>query len=398
MSLVRDTIEQYRLLYLSEPSIVVTAPGRVNIIGEHTDYNSGYALPLAIDRSVIIAAGKRNDHQLHLHSTDLQSSVAVSLSTLTPDQQEPWSNYPKGVADVLQKHGHTLEGANFCIRGNIPIAAGLSSSAALEVASAIVFKQLNNLSLSTIELIQYARIAETNFVGVQCGIMDQFISVMGKRGYALFLDCQDLTFTHVPFPAGAQLLVCDTGVRRELSKTVYNRRKKECEEAVRQFAAQDNAIISLRDVTMEQLTASEKHLSPVSWKRALHVIDENNRVLQAVDAMKRNDLVALGKLMTASHASLRDNFEVSSKELNALVEIALHSPGVFGARMTGAGFGGSAICLVAEDKIDELIVQLRTEYLRQTGCSPTMYVASPDDGAAVIHPGVSLLPARVATC
>jgi galactokinase len=396
MELIRDTMERFRGLYGNEPSIVVTAPGRVNLIGEHTDYNQGFVLPFAIDRSIMIAASNRDDDQIHIHTVDLQSSISSSFSHLTFDSESLWSNYAIGVAAIFRRNGYALRGANFCLRGNIPIAAGLSSSAAIEVASAFALNHLNNLSISIIDLIKVAHAAETDFVGVHCGIMDQFVSVMGTKDHALFLDCRSLEYQHLPFPRGIRVIVCDTGVRRELARSAYNQRQAECGEAVCQLSKQFPKITSLRDVTREQLSSAERALAPILWKRVLHVVSENERVLMSVEAMKRNDLLLLGSLMTRSHESLRDNFEVSCKELDSFVEIALDTDGVYGARMTGAGFGGSAICLVADTGVDDLIEHLRTEYPRRAGRSLTVYLSSPSDGASVIFPRQSLAAISVA--
>lgn len=384
MELLEDTVGRFRKMFGSEPTVVAAAPGRVNLIGEHTDYNEGFVLPLAIDRHIIIAAGPRPDRLLRLHSVDLQQSITASLDALQPDPGARWSHYPIGVAAVLRERGLPPAGANFCIRGNIPMASGLSSSAALEVASALVFRRLNGFDLSLQGLAGIARAAETDFVGVQCGIMDQFISLMGRKDHALFLDCRDLTYAHVPFPPGARLVVCDSGVRRELANSAYNLREAECEDAVRAIARRSPGVASLRDISPEQLLRSAGLLSPVSRRRAEHVVTENERVLKSVEAMKRNDLPLLGRLMTESHVSLRDRYEVSCSELDALVEIANSTPGVFGARMTGAGFGGSAVCLVAADRLDPLIDHLRAEYPKRVGRSLTITIAAPSDGASLV--------------
>ncbi len=396
MELVLDTIERYRRLYGSEPSVVATAPGRVNLIGEHTDYNDGFVLPVSIDRTIAIAAGPRSDNMLYLHTADLQASVSVSLADLRFEADALWTNYPKGVAHTLQTQGYRLRGANFCIRGNIPIGAGLSSSAALEVASALVFRDLNDIPLSNLRLIQVACQSEHEFVSVHCGIMDQFVSVMGRKDHALFLDCRSLDFSYVPIPAGVRLVICDTGVRRELALSAYNQRRAECEEAVREIEKQIPGVRSLREIGLEKFRTLEKSLSPVSRKRALHVISENDRVTKSVEAMQSNDLSALGTLMIQSHISLCDNYEVSSRELNAFVDIATAADGVYGARMTGAGFGGSVICLVDEKKVDGLVHRIRQEYPRIAGRSLTVYLTFPGDGAAIIHPAQSLTPVPVA--
>jgi len=396
MEIIADTIERYRRLFGTEPTIVATAPGRVNLVGEHTDYNDGFVLPVSIDRCIVIAAGPRSDDMLSLHTADLQASVSVPMSHLGGQADALWTNYPKGVAATLQSQGYRLRGANLCIRGNIPIAAGLSSSAALEVASALVFRELNNISLPAFRLIQIACAAERQFVGVHCGIMDQFVSVMGKKDHALFLDCRSLDFSYIPFPAGVRLVICDTGVRRELARSAYNQRRAECENAVREIAATLPDVHSLRDVTMERFHAIEESLTPVSRKRALHVISENARVIRSVAAMQAKDLSALGTLMIQSHISLCDNYQVSSRELDAFVDIATATDGVYGARMTGAGFGGSVICLVDETRLDGLVDRIRLEYPKIAGRSLTVYLAFPGDGAALLRPAQPMTPMLIA--
>lgn len=396
MELIKDTIVRYKKIYGSDPAVIVMAPARINLIGEHTDYNQGYVLPVAIDRTIIIAAGNRRDKMLFLHTVDLQASISTSLSHLEYDSAALWSNYPKGVAFILQRLGYHLHGANFCIRGNIPIGAGLSSSAALEVASTIAFNYLNDFKIPLIELIKISQAAETDFVGVQCGIMDQFISLIGKSNHALFLDCRSLDYRYIPCPDKVRLVVCDTGVRRELTRSAYNQRQLECEEAVSELRKGYPLIKSLRDISLDQLKEAEQQLTPISMKRALHVVSENDRVLESVKALENRDYNKLGRLMVESHDSLRDNYEVCNRELNLCVDITLGTEGVYGARMTGAGFGGSVVCLVTEDAIDLLVDRLRSDYPRQVGHSLTIYLASSGDGASIINPKVSMIPTSVA--
>ena len=383
MELITDTIHRYRQLYQEDPEVIVTAPGRINLIGEHTDYNNGYVLPIAIDREIIIVAGPRNDEMLCLHSVDYQEDVRVPLSKNVFDERPMWPNYLKGVAYILQQSGHRLRGANICIRGNIPIAAGLSSSGALETATTIALNYINKLDLSLRDIISISQRAESEFVGVLCGIMDQYVSVMGKKNHALFLDCRSLQSEYIPLEQNVQVIVCDTGIRRELARSEYNQRRKECVNAVKELSLISDRIQSLRDVTLEDFQKYMDKLSAISRRRALHVITENQRVLHSLSVLKRGNVAELGKYMTESHMSLRDNYDVSCKELDVFVDIAVGTEGVFGARMTGAGFGGSAICLVAEDKIDDLVERLRIEYPKYAGRSLTIYLPSSSDGASV---------------
>jgi galactokinase len=391
--LVDDTMRRFGQIFGSEPEVVATAPGRVNLIGEHTDYNGGFVLPMAIDRRIIVAAGRRDDRALHLHTVDLQTSVTADLDALTYRSDALWANFPLGVASILRGGGGSvLGGANILIRGDIPIGAGLSSSAALEVASAIALAELNGVTLSPLDLAKLACEAERKFVRVQCGIMDQFIAVMGKRDHVLFLDCSSYQYEHFPFVRGAQLVICDTGVRRELALTDYNRREAECDEAVRQLGRLGSTARSLREVSSDELGRLQKQLTPTARKRAQHVVSENQRVLQMIAAMEENDLESAGRLMTASHRSLQRDYEVSCHELDTFVDIATQSPGVYGARMTGAGFGGSAICLVAREEVDPLMERLRAEYPRRAGKSLTIYLMASDDGASVMLPRLSRTP------
>ena len=381
MELLQDTIERYRQLFGEEPSVIVSAPGRVNLIGEHTDYNDGFVLPVAIDRSVIVAAGRRKDSLLNLFSVNFLSSASVSLNESEYDEDKRWTSYSAGAARLLQRKGHKISGANLCIRSTVPIGAGLSSSAALSVASTMLFSILNSIDLSPIDIIRTAQETEMEFAGVQCGIMDQFISVLGKKDHALFLDCRSLQFEHVPFPRDVRLVICDTGSRRELANSAYNQRRAECEDALRQLKKIYPQKASLRDFTIEEFQTCGSALSHVARKRALHVISENDRVLRSISALKKNHLREFGKLMNESHESLRNNYEVSSRELDAFVDIAAGSKGVWGARMTGAGFGGSGICIVNKEDIDDFVDHLRTEFPKRAGRSLTIYVSAIESGA-----------------
>jgi galactokinase len=396
MDLIQSTIQYFRDTFGTEPDVVARTPGRVNIIGEHTDYNQGYVLPIAIDRSMVVAAGKRTDDLLSLTTIDMQSSVQVPLSRIEFNTNQQWANYPMGVAKIFLERGYRLGGANVCIRGTIPIGSGLSSSAALEVACAIALAALNDLPLTMSEIIDISHSAESEFVGVQCGIMDQFAVLRAEQNHALFLDCHSMEYSQVPYPKKVQLIVCDTGIRRELTHSAYNERRRECEEAVRIIAQDIPGIRSLRGISWSEFQSVEKKIPTHIKKRVRHVLSENQRVLQSVEAMKRNDLAALGELMTESHLSLRDDYDVSCRELDAFVDIAISLEGVYGARMTGAGFGGSAICLIAEDRIDSLIELLRSEYPKRAGRSLVVYLASPSDGAIVMKSKDSMTPVSLA--
>jgi len=381
--LVRQAIQVYEETFSAHPLCVATAPGRVNLIGEHTDYNLGVVLPAAINRCIAIAAGPRTDDQLVIHSETMNDLVQVTLGDLRPLKYSTWSNYLTGVAFFLQRRGANLRGANISVSGNIPQAAGLSSSAALEIASAFAFTAMNDLHFSDIDLIRLCQQAENEFVGVSCGIMDQFVSCMGKQHQALYLDCRTLLYKHVGLPEEVSLLVCNTGVQRELSRSEYNKRRQECLFGVKQLATRLPGIESLRDVSWDQFMTTRHLLTPVIEKRCRHVLSENGRVRAAVDALERRDVVEFGKLMYQSHFSLRNDYEVSSPELDAVVDICAESDGVYGARMTGAGFGGSAICLVDNGAVEGVSARLLREYPKRTNKLPTIYVCRFEDGASI---------------
>lgn len=382
-SVTDDTIGRFRQLFGAEPDIIVSAPGRVNLIGEHTDYSDGFVLPVAINRRISVAAGKREDDTISLCSVDLDDRFSTTLDSIAYSRETGWVNYILGVMAQFQSAGHSLHGMNLCIRGNIPIGAGLSSSAALEVSAAMACQALNGIGISQSDIIALSQRAETDFVGVRCGIMDQFMSVMGKRSHAMFLDCRSMEYERIPLPKNFSLIVCDTGIRRRLVDSAYNLRQSECAEATRALKGIYPGVRSLRDVSVEEFAEVESKLPLTPRMRARHVITENARVLEAVRALREGNLDSFGRLMALSHASLRDNFEVSCRELDNFVDIALESSGVFGARMTGAGFGGSGICIVREEDVDSLVDRLRLEYPRRAGRSLTIYVVSTDDGVTV---------------
>ncbi len=380
---VDDAIQAFRKKFGGSPTVIATAPGRINLIGEHTDYNNGFVFPIAINRNVVIVASPRSDKKLSLHAHNLNSDVEISLDALEHSTQKAWSNYSKGVAFQILESGRALRGANLLISSDIPSGAGLSSSAALEMATAFALIQLNDLHLDPLDIIHICHNAEFEFVGVHCGIMDQFVSCMGKKGHALFLDCESLAYEQIPTVGRCQLVVCDTGIRRNLATSEYNIRRQQCSEGAQQLSYVLPSVKTLRDVTIRQFEEHKRKLGDVIRKRCRHVIYENERVLQSVNALKAKDLSELGKLMYQSHMSLKNDFEVSCPELDALVDICAEVEGVYGARMTGAGFGGSTICLVENDQAAAVVERLRIEYPRATGRKPSIHVCSTADGASV---------------
>jgi len=370
------------------------APGRVNLIGEHTDYNDGFVLPAAIDFDCWLAVSPRPDASLILRSDDFDQTCQVDLSDNTVRPSKTWSDYPVGVAVVLKKAGYQLQGANALIHGEVPIGAGLSSSAALEVASAYAFLDLAGCRLDGVQLAQLCQRAENEFVGARCGIMDQFVSVQGRAGHALLLDCRSLEYELVPLPDSVQLVISNTMVKHELASGEYNRRRAECEEAVRRLSPVLPGIRALRDVNLEQLEKNRSRLPETIWRRAYHVISENVRVLQAVAALRAGNLRELGQAMAESHQSLRDFYEVSCTELDLMVELANQQRGIYGARMTGGGFGGCTVNVVDAQHADEFQRQVADAYQQATGLTPEIYISAAADGAGAATPEIPLRATR----
>ncbi len=369
-----------------EPVVTARAPGRVNLIGEHTDYNEGFVFPMAVDFWIYFAARKRDDSRVQIYSRDYGEQVVFSLDEpISFDEQYRWSNYLRGVFHVLKAEGIDLCGMEIAFGGNIPQGAGLSSSAALEVGTALVIQAVAGFSLEGPTLARLCQRAENEFVGMRCGIMDQFISLMGKKGHALYLDCRSLAYRHVPLELDDyRILICHSGVKHALVDSEYNRRRRECEEGAAFFARRFPGIKALRDVTLEQLEECRKELDPVIYQRCRHVITENDRVQKSVAALERGDLAAFGVLMNASHDSLRDHYEVSCPEIDLLVELALKVPGVLGARMTGGGFGGSTVNLVAAGAVEDFSRRVVENYRRQTGREGRLFVSTAAGGAEVM--------------
>jgi galactokinase len=375
--------EAFQEIFGSPPAVVVRAPGRVNLIGEHTDYNNGYVLPAAIDRYVWFAGRPRSDRTVRAHSVDFADAVGFSLDAIERDAQHPWSNFLRGVSKYLEESGHRLRGADLAFGGDVPREAGLSSSAAVEVGAVAFWKKLMGLKLEPVDAVKLARRAENEFVGVPSGIMDQFISALGRQHHALFLDCRDLKFRHVPLKGEVKIVVCNTGVKRALAHSEYEVRVAQCREAVEQFRKMGMHIESLRDVKMGDLIKYGKNLDKLPLKRASHIVTENDRVREAVKVLEQGDLKFFGKLMNASHKSLRDDYEVSSQELDMLVDIAQRQPGVLGARMTGAGFGGCTVNLVKRDAAEAFTQAIQEGYQKALGLRAEVYVCEASDGALI---------------
>lgn len=376
MPLRERVSQEFEQRFGTRPSLLVRAPGRVNLIGEHTDYNDGFVLPMAIDRAVWIALRPRDDRQVHVYSLDFDEAADFDLDALK-HENAGWAEYVKGVAWALQEAGEYLHGWEGVLAGDVPVGAGLSSSAALEMATARAFAEVSGWTWEPAQMAKVGQRAENAWVGVNCGIMDQMISAAGQASHALLIDCRSLAAEVVPLPPGTRVVVLDTATRRGLVDSAYNQRRAQCEEAAHFFG-----VPALRDVTLEAFEARAAELEPLTRRRARHVITENARTLAAAAAMRQGDAAALGHLMDASHTSLRDDFEVSSTALNQMVEIARQQPGCFGARMTGAGFGGCAVALVAAEAAESLAAAVTTRYQQATGRQPNVYICTATDGAS----------------
>ncbi len=360
------------------------APGRVNLIGEHTDYNDGYVMPAAIGFSTFVTISAREGRKLLLISENFSEEVEFDLNDPTPIPTGHWSDYPRGVAVTLERAGYRLRGATLRIRGDVPIGSGLSSSAAIEVATCYALLNNSALSVEPVDIAKLCQRAENEFVGMRCGIMDQFISCCGQAGKALMLDCRSLDYKLVPLPQDARLVICNTMVKHALAAGEYNTRRAECEAGVRHFAQSLPNVRALRDVTEADLKRYGNDLSEVIYRRCRHVITENARVPAAAKALEQGNLEAFGRLMNESHRSLRDDYEVSCKELDAMVELAQKAPGVYGARMTGGGFGGCTVNLVNEENLEEFKRTVAQGYTEATGFVPEIYVCSAAEGAEEI--------------
>jgi galactokinase len=373
--------DEFQRSYHACPSIF-RAPGRVNLIGEHTDYNDGFVMPAAIGFYTWIAASVRPDRVLHVRSGEFHETVDLSLDALAGPPRKHWSDFVRGVAAVLQSRGVHLSGANLIIQGQVPMGAGLSSSASLEVATGLALLATSQAEVPQLELVKICQRAEHEHVGTRCGIMDQFIAVYASSGHALMLDCRSLDYQSLSIPDDARLVICNSMVKHELASGEYNRRRAECEAGVKVFRKGSPDVQALRDVTMADLANHETKLTEVVYRRCRHVISENQRVLDAAEALRASDLDRFGRLMYESHRSLQQDYEVSCKELDLLVEIASSCEGVYGSRMTGGGFGGCTITLVRAHSVDAFQEKITQAYHTKTGITPDLYVCSAAQGAA----------------
>lgn len=362
-------------LFANEPAICIAAPGRVNIIGSHTDYNHGYTLAAAIGRHVVIAASPRADRCIRIYSDHFSEQAEFSLDRLEPAGADHWVNYARGVAWALQQNGCVFSGMDAVIVNDLPIRAGLGSSAAIEIAMAYAFQLLGDLALDEEKRALLCQKAENEFVGMRCGILDQYTVSFGKRNYALLIDFQSLTHRRISIPIGYELVICDTRKHRPLVDSHYNTRRRECETGASLLGA-----ASLRDISIQEFCTRQYELDPVVRKRCRHVVTENQRVLDSVEALQLGDLARFAELMRASHTSLHEDYEVSCGELEALVGAAWSQKGVFGARLTGAGFGGCTVNLVASEAVEAFLFHVAHEYVQATGIEPQILVCPIEDG------------------
>lgn len=383
-------IEQVKNAFVQEfggmPETVVRAPGRVNIIGEHTDYNHGFVLPMAIERETVIVARKRGDRELHAFAANLDRRAVASLDDRVRNAAEPWLDYLVGVADELAKLDRPLCGADLLIQGDVPLGCGLSSSAALEMAALRIFESLGEFEMGGAQAAQLGQRVENGFLGLSSGIMDQFISRCGKRDHALFLDCRSLAYELIPmaFPT-AVFVIANTCCSRGLTASKYNERVAECREAMERMREHyGREATHLRDFELAELEALRSQIPDPAFIRARHVLSEDQRTLAACEAMRAGGAKKLGQLMNASDDSLRMYYEVTSPELDAMTAAARELPGCHGARMTGAGFGGCTINLVEESEVDRFAAALMKAYKQQTGLEGEVIISKPANGAEIL--------------
>jgi galactokinase len=374
--------DTYKQQFDHTPDLIVSAPGRVNLIGEHTDYNDGFVLPMAIDRKICIGGALRDDEHVCVYSLNLQEKVEFSIASLK--KEEKWTDYIQGVINEFLKSGEQIRGFNGVLYGNVPLGSGLSSSAAIEVATAFFLAHLNDIDISPEEMAKLCQRAENRFVGMNCGIMDQFISRLGQQGHALYLDCRDLCYQLIPFDIeGYVVAICNSNVKHKLVDSAYNERRAQCEEGVRLLQPKLGNIKALRDVSSEQLDTYKSLLPPIVYQRCKHVITEDERVKEAVSVLQRSDIIAFGTLLNQSHESLRVDYEVSCPEIDTLVEIAQQVNGTAGSRITGGGFGGCTISIVQKSILEEFKATILEEYTKRTGITAEIYVSKAEDGVRV---------------
>ena len=376
--------DTYRKVFGTEP-VVVRSPGRVNLIGEHTDYNQGFVLPAAINKAIYVACGPRTDSQLHFVADDMKEHYTGRIDELVKSELH-WPDYINGVADQLLKAGHKLSGFNCVLGGDIPTGAGMSSSAAVECAVIFALNEVFGLGLSNISMVKLAQKAENEFVGVQCGIMDQFASMFGKAGHVIKLDCRSLEYTYEPLDMdGIRIVLFDTGIKHSLAASEYNTRRLQCEEGIAVIKSFHPSVTSLRDVDTDMLNRYLKSHDKLIYERCLYVVEEIQRLQEACLDLQSNDIPSFGKKMFLTHDGLSRLYEVSCKELDFLVDFVKHEPAVLGARMMGGGFGGCSINLVKEEEVENIANRLAKAYKKASNIDLKTYVMEITDGTSLVN-------------
>ncbi len=383
MPIVETIGTRFKQLFNEQP-VIVRSPGRANLIGEHTDYNMGFVLPCAIDKAVYFGISARSDKYCKIYALDKEQSYECSVETPT-SSNKGWPNYLMGVVDQFNKAGYILHGFNCVFGGNIPIGAGLSSSAALESGLAFALNHIFDLGIDKLTLVKLGQRAENEFVGVQCGIMDQFVNMFGQSGTVLRLDCRSLEYEYFPFDdTNAAIVLFNSNVSHSLASTEYNQRRNECAEGVEHIKTKFDRVQSLRDVSMVMLQECESLLTQTVYRRCKYVIEENERLLTACIALEKKDLRVFGQLMYQTHDGLKDDYQVSCKELDFLVGLVRENQHVYGARMMGGGFGGCTINLVEPGSVERIITTVTTRYAQRFGCEPKAYITSISSGTSLV--------------
>ncbi len=375
--------KKYKELFNQVP-MLVRSPGRINIIGEHTDYNEGFVLPAAIDKAIYVAVGQRTDNEIHLYSVDFKEAYKVAISDLQPT--ETWATYILGVADQLIKRGYKIGGFNLVIDGDVPLGAGLSSSAAVECATVFALNELFELGIDKMEMVKIAQKAEHEYAGVMCGIMDQFASMFGKKDHVIKLDCRSLEYEYMPLKLdGYKLVLFNSNVKHSLASTEYNTRRQQCEQGVAWVKEHHPHVNSLRDVSIQMLQQYVLPKDELVFTRCKFVVEEIQRLLTACEDLQKGDIVSLGKKMFATHEGLSKEYEVSCEELDYLVNAVKHNPAVLGARVMGGGFGGCTINIIREDAVEEIVEKLAISYKAAMGLHLSSYSVQTDDGTSIVY-------------
>ncbi|MBN8720902.1 MAG: galactokinase [Sediminibacterium magnilacihabitans] len=381
---MKERVTELFRAQFGEPAVIVRSPGRINLIGEHTDYNLGFVLPAAVDKAIYIAIGPRNDEAIHLYAGDLDESFTSSLHDLKPTAKQ-WPNYLLGVADQLEKNGHRLAGFNAVVIGDVPLGAGLSSSAAVECATIFAMNEMWLLKLDRLSMVKMAQKAEHEFAGVKCGIMDQFASMFGQTGKVIQLDCRSLEYTYIPFNMeGIRIILFDTGVKHSLASSAYNKRREECEAGVALIQQKFPEVKSLRDATIDMVETCLAGKEVAVYHRCKYMVEEIDRLQKACTRLEQGDMAGFGEYMFETHEGLSKLYEVSCKELDVLASLARDCKGVLGARMMGGGFGGCTINLVKEDQVDETIAFIAEQYAKIFEKWPQHYIVAIDNGTSLL--------------